>query len=492
MATNKEKKAELKQKVALNWLSLDFSRDPEEAAAMWGSIFGEHNSLLQAAIERNLDRYHKGIAEKVAEKTKSTVEQILDKEKRTEKQDNMLLRAYAKDMESRIHHYLSSRHHEAMQVLKVNELKGKPATLAKLAIQYFFASLPLDASGIIETGVLTEQEKKNLKEIYKRITAFEKTHTLKNLTRFFIDFIDSEMLEPAEIIERVKAIQADFLLQPVDKPNNRLWDMARDSAKHGGQLTLDISTQTDKDKKAGKDPIIYLALTFDDIPANVRITKELNAYDKRVYIAVGALWDAGNKIVTVSQIYHMMGNTKRPNSNDVKKINDSLTKMGFARLYINSEDESKIHKGYTGFKGDAPLLAFNRGAAFVNGQLVEAAIVLLDEPIMIKFPRERKQVEQIPLQLLMTPISQSNRNLEIEDYLLTRICRMKSPTGGTQRKILYESVFAYCRINTLSGKTKEKAKARTRETIDKLMAYYKETGFIKEYTVEAAGITVTP
>lgn len=442
------------------------------------------------------------IAEKLERETGEDAAQILDKKKRTQEQYRLLVKAVRKVITARTETLYRSKFMQAVWTIQTADTSEKAQKLSsatfsqgiRYACYYFFAKHP--EIDFREQDTLKDEYAQEVKDIYTRLMdsmadqlrAASKKGKALPAWDAFLNFIKAENPQKQnEIIERVKAIPTNELLDPIDKPSYKLWDMARDSAENGGQLTLDIFMGTEEEKKKGKEPLIYLALTFaDELPAGVEITKNLDSYDKRVYLACGALYNAGNKTVSISQIHKQMGYTTRPAKVDMKKINDSITKMGFGRLYIDNEKETKYHKSYTGYKDDYPLLAFKRRNAYINGQLVEGAIHLLDEPIMIKFARERKQVQQITLQMLQTPISKTTRNLEIEDYLLYRIGRMKSPKGTTQRKILYESVFTYCRIN---GRV---AKGRTKENIEKILEHYKKSDFIKGYEKAADGVNIDP
>lgn len=475
---------ELFQKLLHEWFRLDYTKDPEDAIARWRTP--EQSELWDAIIRK----YRRDFAERVSQETGAPVEQLIDEKKRTQEQSDAAFEIFLQAQRERENILLNSRYASAVKVLKADAKRGKAFTLARMAILYFFAKLPQDAPGIIEPGELTEQEAQEVKNAYDRIIIYENNNpfTGEDTVAFLFSFIRAENpLEQSEIIERVKLIPTDNLLYPVDKPDYKLWDMARDSSKHGGQLELDIFMGTEEEKKKGKQPIITLALTFE-LPPGVQITKELTAFDKRVYIAVGALWNAGNRTMTVSQIYHMMGYTQRPASSNIAKINESLTKMSFARLYMNNEKEVNIHKKYEKINiDDEPLLAFRRKTAFINGQIVEGAIQVGFEPPMIKFARERNQVEPVTLQLLTTPINKTERNLEIEDYLMWRISRMKKQKGDVrknQKKILYESIFTYCRIK---GRTQ---KFRTRGVIGKILDHYKAAGFIDGYDTDETGLTI--
>lgn len=280
---------------------------------------------------------------------------------------------------------------------------------------------------------------------------------------------------------KVFASPTDSLPLPIDKVNNKIWRLIS-RAKDNGQIGVDLEAVTSK-KGSKKEAIVYAGISFDE-KDGMRITRQIDPYDKRVYIAVGGLFSGGNTIFSASQIYRAMGNEGQPSSADVQRINASLDKMGAARLYVDSTSETKVNKGYTSFKYDAPLLPFERMTAYIDNTLCEVAIHLFREPPLITFAKERGQITQITRKLLASPISKTNANLTIEDYLLERIGRMKSPKSNANRKINLSTLFDTCRI------TAPKQKQRAPKKIKTYLDWYKKTGWIKGYTEDKEGFFI--
>ena len=303
----------------------------------------------------------------------------------------------------------------------------------------------------------------------------------------------TEIERAAQDLPRIMSSPTDLLSYPLDKPNSRIWGLLA-GAEPNGQLRIDIDTTSEKERKQGKEALIYYGISFDALEtlgAGITITKQLTPFDKRVYVAAAALHHAGNSIMTANQIYKMMGNKGNPNAKDLKKIDDSLTKMGAARVYLDNGMEAKVYKKYARFKYDASLLPFERISAYINGQLVESAIHLFREPPLITFARERGQITGLTRQLLESPISKTDANLQLEDYLLERIGHMKNPKSKTPRKMLYSTIFERCGITT------KKQKQRAPEKIRRYLDHYKKTldpktgePWIAGYTEEPDGVTI--
>lgn len=288
--------------------------------------------------------------------------------------------------------------------------------------------------------------------------------------------------EELKELPRIIAQQAENLDYPLDKPNSKIWNLLT-TADENGQLSFAIDTAK---KGSGKEALIYYSIDFTALESlpELNITKQLTPFDKRVYIIAAALFNAGNEVITATQIYKA-DHDKLPSDKDLKKINDSLTKMGAAHIYIDNKQEISINKKYPKFKYDASLLPFERMSAYINGQLAEAAIHLLREPPLITFARERKQITTIDRQLLLAPVSKTDANLRIEDYLIERISHMKSPHSRAPRKLLYSTIFENC------GITEKKQKQRAPEKIRRFLDYYIECELIKGYAETKEGITIT-
>lgn len=286
-----------------------------------------------------------------------------------------------------------------------------------------------------------------------------------------------------EKLPRVMAIPGSKLPMPLDKPNADIWKGGNGEELEGG-ISYNVAPKADRAK--GKEASINLRILFDvvDTPGSgVTITKQLTPFDKRVYLATASLWDAGNRIISTTQIYSMMGYRGKPSSEHTQQINASLSKMTLARLYVDNLQESSVYRGYSAFTYDASLLPFERISAYINGQITESSIHLFTEPPLITFAKTRKQITTIPKQLLETPVSKTNTNLYFEDYLLRQISHMKN-NKHFSRKMLYSSIFNACRITT------KKQKQRAPGTIKKILDYYAEQQFIAGYTETKEGITI--
>ena len=278
--------------------------------------------------------------------------------------------------------------------------------------------------------------------------------------------------KPSENLPSVTGKRVQKIDFPVDKVNARIWKLLE--AAPNGQIGINVAKSSSK-----RQILTIYSINFDALADNVQISRKLEPFDKRVYLAVSALYNAGNNIISFSLIYKTMGYTSAPNQRDITRIADSIAKMAAAHVTLDNSAEAKAYR-YDKFVYSASLLPMERIEGVINGKAVEAAIHLFREPPLISFARGRKQITTIERKLLETPISKTDQTLLIEDYLIERISHAK--TGRQPKKMLYTSLYKEARISTT------KQRQRAREKLDIILKHYVKCGYINGFSAEADGI----
>ena len=146
----------------------------------------------------------------------------------------------------------------------------------------------------------------------------------------------------------------------------------------------------------------------------------------------------------------------------------------------------RLSAKYTGI-----LLPVEIGELYdIRGSLTEAGIHVLREPPLMTFAKRRGQVTTISLKLLQSPVSKTEANLKIDDYLIEHISRAKRGTRHSCR-MLYKTIYEKANINNNPKTSTEKQqKKRAPEKINKYLTHYQKEGFITRFTADADGITV--
>jgi len=291
----------------------------------------------------------------------------------------------------------------------------------------------------------------------------------------------------ATLSEVVKTQPLKEILYPTDKLNAKIWRQAPDEE---GRITLAIGTNN-----SNEDAVVRAEIVFDmllsEAGLEVSAWRKFDPFDKLYYIVLASLYYAGNPTTSLSQQYKTMGHSTAPmgkieggEKSILERMNDSLTLFGTGRAYIDNEEEIGINKRTPRLKLDAPLLNFTRVSAYIDGAFTDAAIHINEEPILMRFARLRKQFTAIPPALLNSPVNKTPATLSIQDYLITRIARMKNPTNKAPRKILYQTVFERC------GITDKKQRTRAKGYIERFLQYYKSEGHIGGFTKAEDGVII--
>lgn len=305
--------------------------------------------------------------------------------------------------------------------------------------------------------------------------------------------------EQAEAEADVKQLKAELTIKaaviekmgiPVDKVNLVLWRTKPDPDGAIRPPLIDTASQTNR--RRGRNADISVSVIFDKDISGAKISKTLTPFDHRIHNAVGTLWNEGKRTITASQIYRAAGigrEGSRPASHDVDRINESLTRMSFARVYIDNTAETTVNKGYPLFVDDAPMLSFVRRTAYTEkGNAVEAAVFLTMEPPLYRFARERKNITAVSTALLAgIPLDKTDANLAIIDYVTREIQIMRN-NAKWSRTITLATLFDKCEISSGSQRS------RARVKIAKLLDYYaaEQQGFIKGYKMDTKIIEIRP
>lgn len=299
---------------------------------------------------------------------------------------------------------------------------------------------------------------------------------------------------PSEL--KVTTQPTETAIYPLSKVVGRLFDEINytQATCIDGQYRFIIPTSSRETPENIKAYIWASIQSIQNINGEMKkIMSQLSPVDVRTYITCAALWYAGNHITTATQIAKLMGNNK-PSPRQIQRINDILTKFT-ARIYLTNKpyyengeliSEGDVKEGYPEFVADEDLLYFRRVRAEINGVVTDAAIQILAEPVIMRFVRQRKQMTTVNLSWLNPPLSLTDDNVRLEDYLLERIARQKHELSkGDTFRILNKTLFDNCRIVSRMQKTRAAGKIKT------IMDHYKKHDYISDYKLQPDAIEVT-
>lgn len=271
-------------------------------------------------------------------------------------------------------------------------------------------------------------------------------------------------------------------LYPVDKVNLSVWGKEK---LQDGSLKINM--------KGNKLPTLY-SINFPELK-DTTITKELDSFDKMVYIAVSNLYHIGYRYMTASMIYNVWHDS-RPSQKDIERINKSLTKMDAARIFIDNSEEVEAFKDrYPAYiKHRAPLLSFEQITIEVNGVVTDCAIKILSTPFLFEFATGRNQITTIPTALL-SAVDHTDSNLRILHYLVWRIARADNST-----KILYTTLQK--EVGAVTAQQRHRLTADTKvkdgdkvvkvypSPVKKILDKAKSIGYIHDYVMQKDAVCI--
>ena len=151
--------------------------------------------------------------------------------------------------------------------------------------------------------------------------------------------------------------------------------------------------------------------------------------------------------------------------------------MSMCRVSLDNTEEANLYPKYDKVKTDFYLLPTNIIEGYKNHHIIDDAIQILELPKLFLFSKNRKQITKAPIELLECPISQTEANLQLYDYLIRRIAQMKNK-AEVSKTIILETIYENCNIND------RLKKSRLPEKLTRILDHYKKTKWIKGYTID--------
>lgn len=284
---------------------------------------------------------------------------------------------------------------------------------------------------------------------------------------------------------------------PVDKVNNEIWKLFDKQPEKQLALYIDLASSTDQDK--GLQVRGTYSIDFSILGENTDIVKKLTPFDKLVFIGANALYNAGNEYYTSTQVHYAMGNTKRPAQSQLAKIDKILSKLNAEITLDNSEEADRYNYNHFQYKG--ALLPTERITGEVRGKHTESIIHQFRESALITFAKERDQLTTIPIEALQVPLSQTEKNLAILDYLIERISRERRSASKTKKEAKRGTAESSATSFTFSimldtfykntGTTKGYDKTRAPQKITAILDHYKSIHWITSFEITKDRIIIT-
>lgn len=283
--------------------------------------------------------------------------------------------------------------------------------------------------------------------------------------------------------EKANIKKVNKLVTPVDKVSQKLF------TPEENQNFYDTNGVLVEVGKKNKKPVDTAVSVIFDKDKDLSFSNDimLDQYNNAVHSAVCSMYNAGNNIFTINALYRFMsGNSstvKAPGEKTVEEIKNSLRKMSFTRIFINTENEAQKFKQIPIKikKIERSLLHVDFITANVNGQDVEA-VRILAKPPLLEYAEYKNQIASYDTKILNVPLSSTREHTIIKNYLLAQILIMKNPKSKRNNVIRYDTVYKNLELDAPTEETLRAKKRDVRGKVHVILEHWKKEGLIKGYS----------
>lgn len=226
------------------------------------------------------------------------------------------------------------------------------------------------------------------------------------------------------------------------------------------------------------------AIQFEELPDNIKLTRSLNSTDERVFNSVWSIWNAGNKMFSLSQVARLSVSGKEISDAWMEQVKNSIRKLQSTFITIDNTAEIDAgHKYLAITQRDEPMLRLISAVVRFNG--AEERVYKLDgEPLLGKYSHERGRFFEFPARSFALNPS-SRKSIQLEDYIVHRV---KAMGGKMRNTILLRTVYDEM---GLTGREKAE-RQETRRKLIKILENLKANHVISDYKIDVEKVTIFP
>ncbi len=295
-------------------------------------------------------------------------------------------------------------------------------------------------------------------------------------------------------------------------PDNKLANKLPEGIVDAGAVALVVS------RSRAKKPVETICvLTYEGDNVNLSGKQAFTEYDRNVYNAVCSLYVYGDPshVFTPAMVYRAMtglAGSEKPTAGQTAAVTRSLEKMRFIRAVIDCTEELKMRRitinsqQIRNGEVNTYLLAAESIKVRGGGQTLKA-YKLIRPPILYEYAAFSNQVLTVPASML--EIKEINKDgslgarlpntisrIVIKGRIMRRIEGLKS--GKMHQPVV--ALYDYERdgemrkgLYALAGKPEPSwaESKRIRDDIQKMLDYWKATGYIKGYEAQKKRNTIT-
>lgn len=216
-------------------------------------------------------------------------------------------------------------------------------------------------------------------------------------------------------------------------------DGQRQFLSYERQITAKTKSGKMKEKKE-------YTLIYDVVQKNTAIEKKFSYYDLFVAAILDNLLDEGNKIVSVTKIWHELGKMGTPSDDQIKKLVDSLQK---GMSTIMTIDDIEVQRAW-GNKRSKQIISPVMPVQIVNerytanGKIADTVIHIMGHTPFYMVAAPLKHLTEWDKSVLrLYKGRRTERYYNIMWYLLRNIGWMRTPNSQRSNKITYKDIYVH-------------------------------------------------
>lgn len=328
----------------------------------------------------------------------------------------------------------------------------------------------------------------DLEELFYELYEIAKNKAIKedDGATIFINPSKKESLKDKrrkENLPKARPTKPQKQLITVDKISNKIFgkEMAELLENDCASVNMKVSK---KNKKLIKT---FVSINYGELKKrNISGVQRLTSFDRAVLDAINTIYKAGNRYMTIDQIFRVMSGKEngrvRPTMKE--KMNRSIQKMMVVLVTINNDEEVEAFNTNK-IKVTENILKATYVEFENSGNTVEG--IRVDNSIILQYAETRNQIDSsMPIEIMDTPINKNETNIAIQSYLYRRVLAIKNG-GNMSNKILLNTLLDDLEILETTKKltsSQQNKRKKTIETIISIFEYWKEKGFISAYEIE--------
>jgi len=199
--------------------------------------------------------------------------------------------------------------------------------------------------------------------------------------------------------------------------------------------------------------------------------------DKEVHDAVVSLYAAGNKVFSPAMVYRTMAGKNEASfvpPEKLREVTASIYKCMSSIITIDAREDARFDGLDAMYSQN---LIYAKAVTLKTKGWEVSAFMLIDEPVLYKYAKIKRQIFSVPLHVLDTPPSKTNDVIVLQGYLI-RVVEGLRRTTKLPNVVLYSTLYE---LIGCQGAAKQKLQ-RIRTHVKSILNYWVEIGYIQGFT----------